>query len=108
MASASPALIGVAIVAASLGVLARRILMGVRTREPALRLPVLAYIAVISAMVIAAAGTGRWWALVGAVLFYSSDAAIAWTRFVADHRYGRLFVMVTYHVGQALIVAAYL
>jgi uncharacterized membrane protein YhhN len=42
---------------------------------------------------------------VGAVLFYFSDIVLAWDKFVAPVRNGRLLNMVTYHLGQiALIV----
>ena len=44
--------------------------------------PVLAYMLVISAMVATAIGAGRFFAVVGAVLFYASDSLIAWDRFV--------------------------
>jgi uncharacterized membrane protein YhhN len=66
--------------------------------------PVGAYMLVISAMVASAVGTGLALAVAGAVLFYVSDALIAWTRFVHDLPHGRLAVITTYHVAQALLV----
>lgn len=85
--------------------LAPPILRGIRRRDhPELVPPVVAYMLVISAMVVTAAGHGRPAGIAGAVLFYVSDALIAWTRFVADVAHGRLAVMVTYHLGQALLV----
>lgn len=42
--------------------------------------------------------------VVGAILFYISDALIGWTRFVREIRYGRVSIMVTYHLGQMGLV----
>jgi len=36
----------------------------------------------------------------GALLFYTSDSLLAYDRFVRPVRYGRVLVMVTYHLGQ--------
>lgn len=36
----------------------------------------------------------------GGILFFSSDAAIAWNRFIGPHWGGRLFEIVTYHLAQ--------
>ena len=44
------------------------------------------------------------WAVVGALLFYASDATLAWNRFVAPMRFGPVAVMVTYHPAQAGLV----
>ncbi len=41
-----------------------------------------------------------WLAALGGALFFSSDAAIAWNRFVGPHRGGRIFEMITYHLAQ--------
>ena len=66
----------------------------------------IAYLVVISAMVVSAFGTG------GPVghrgrrsLFYASDATLAWNRFLEPRRCGPLAVMVTYHLGQIGLVA---
>ena len=72
--------------------------------SPELRLPVAAYILVISGMVALAIGTGEPWIIGGALLFYTSDALIGWTRFVADFPRSRVAIMVTYHLGQAALV----
>lgn len=40
----------------------------------------------------------------GALLFYSSDLINAWIRFVNPFRWGRVAVMISYHVGQILII----
>jgi uncharacterized membrane protein YhhN len=85
----------------------------VRRGRRGLVLPVGAYVVVISAMVVSAAGTaGRadWaarssaLAIAGALLFYGSDALIGWTRFVGDFPGSRVLVMATYHLGQAGLV----
>jgi uncharacterized membrane protein YhhN len=68
--------------------------------------PVVAYLVVISAMVVTSWGTAIAFAVVGATLFYVSDATLAWNRFVRPIRYGDLYVMVTYHLGQAGLVLA--
>lgn len=92
--------LGVAVVAVSLVTLGRRILRGVREREPALATPVAAYVAVISAMVASAFGTASPVAIGGASLFYASDALIAWNGFIEEKPWGKLAIMVTYHLGQ--------
>lgn len=98
-------IIGAVVVVIALVTLGRRIIGAVRRSEtPELTAPVIAYIAVISAMVVFSFGIGRPIAVVGAVLFYGSDAVIAWTRFIANLRYGRLAIMTTYHLGQIGIV----
>ncbi|MBK5222757.1 MAG: lysoplasmalogenase [Acidimicrobiia bacterium] len=66
--------------------------------------PVVAYLVVISAMVVSAFGTAAALAIVGALLFYASDATLAWNRFVEPRKLGPLAVMVTYHLGQAGLV----
>jgi uncharacterized membrane protein YhhN len=63
-----------------------------------------AYLVVIGAMVVAAWATGRPLVALGATIFMGSDAVLALDRFVRPVRHGRVVVMVTYHVGQVLIV----
>ena len=70
--------------------------------------PVTAYVAVISAMVVCAIGTGDGVAIAGAALFYYSDALIGYGRFVRSLPGGPVGIMVTYHVGQALLVLSLL
>lgn len=69
-----------------------------------LTVPVVAYLVVISVMVISAFGTASAPAILGAGLFYVSDTTLAWNRFVEARRSGPLAVMVTYHLGQAGLV----
>jgi uncharacterized membrane protein YhhN len=93
-----------------------------------LGLPVAAYLVVICAMAIAATRTGIPAAIAGAWLFVASDSMLGWGRFRAaaapaaadtaargaavDAGRGgarlRLGVIVTYHLGQALLVLAIL
>ena len=47
---------------------------------------------------------GSWWAALGAALFAASDWVLGHDRFVRPWRYARIVVMVTYHVGQALLI----
>lgn len=68
--------------------------------------PVVAYVVVITAMVASAAASGNATALAGAVLFMVSDALIGETRFVAPRAWGPLAIIVTYHLGQALLVVS--
>lgn len=84
----------------------RRIVTGARTSDPALGPPVVAYLAVISAMAITAAGAGNGWAVVGAALFVASDTILGWRNFVDRRPWMPLAVMVTYHLGQAGLVAS--
>ena len=70
----------------------------------ALAAPVVAYIAAISAMVAAAAGSLDPLALAGAILFAASDTLLAEQRFVRRVPHGDLAVMVLYHLAQGLLV----
>jgi uncharacterized membrane protein YhhN len=75
--------------------------------------PVLAYSVVISLMLISALLTlvRAEWAegpallvSAGALLFFLSDSFLGWNKFVAPLPHGKLRVIVTYHLGQILIV----
>jgi uncharacterized membrane protein YhhN len=63
---------------------------------------------VISAMLATALATGNVIAAVGATLFVASDSMIAWDRFVRRLRWAPVAIMVTYHLGQAGLVASLL
>jgi uncharacterized membrane protein YhhN len=98
-------LVGLAAVTVAVLVVGVRIIGAVRrSDEPDLFGPVVAYVVVISLMVTCAVGTRNAWAIGGAALFYTSDALIAWNRFVREHSWGRVAVMVTYHLGQVGLV----
>nr|WP_283250989.1 lysoplasmalogenase [Rhabdothermincola salaria] len=95
---------GLVAVGLAVAVVGGRVLRGAKAADPALVGPVALYLAVISIMVATAAGTGLWLVVLGAVSFYVSDAVLGWTRFVSSFRHSRVVVMVTYHLGQALLV----
>jgi len=84
--------------------LALRILRAVR--GPPLRIGVGVYMAVISLMVASAIASGSLTASIGALLFFASDAMIALRRFVTRFNGDQLAVIVTYHLGQLLLVLA--
>ncbi|MGA8044676.1 MAG: lysoplasmalogenase [Dermatophilaceae bacterium] len=69
---------------------------------------VTAYMIVIGAMVVTAWMTGEWVVGLGAVTFMVSDAVLALARFVRRGRHSDVAVMVTYHLGQVLIVIGFL
>lgn len=90
------AFVGLLVVGGGAVVVGRRILAAVRAGDSsALALPVAAYLLVISVMVVSAFGTGAVLAIVGASLFYLSDAILAWDRFVTTLNHGPVVVMVT-------------
>lgn len=104
--SVAASLLGMAIVLAALAIVGRKIVSGVAAGDQRDMVPpVIAYLVVISIMVVSAFGTQAAWAVVGASLFYASDATLAWNRFLQPRRFGPLAVMVTYHLGQAGLVA---
>ncbi|MEZ5257164.1 MAG: lysoplasmalogenase family protein [Ilumatobacteraceae bacterium] len=69
-------------------------------------MPVIAYVAVISSMVVVGLGTRRPAIVVGALSFYVSDSLLGWNRFVARAPWRDVAVMVTYHVAQAAFVVS--
>lgn len=101
-------LIGVAAagVAAVVVLAGRRIVAGAAARDPALRAPVVAYLTVISVMLLAAAGAGNAWAVAGAALFVASDTILGWRQFVASRPWMPPAIMITYHLAQAALVAS--
>jgi uncharacterized membrane protein YhhN len=71
-----------------------------------LRVAVTLYMVVIGVMTGSAIAAGLPIAVAGALLFMLSDSMIAWNRFVSPFAGARLAIIVTYHVGQALLVYA--
>lgn len=74
-----------------------------------LKMPVLIYATTITVMVLSALlcflrsgweTTPALWAVMGAVLFYTSDTILAMDRFVSPIAHARLLTMITYHLGQ--------
>jgi uncharacterized membrane protein YhhN len=79
-----------------------------RASGATLSVPVAVYSAVIGAMVVCAWFTGEPLVALGASVFVTSDAVLAVNRFVRPLPRAQLVIMVTYHVGQGLIVAGVL
>jgi uncharacterized membrane protein YhhN len=96
------------VVAIVFAALAREILPGARRADPALVGPVGGYMVVIGVMVATALAVGNVLAGVGATLFAGSDSMIAWNRFVRPFSAAAVGIMVTYHLGQAALVASLL
>ena len=87
----------------------RRVLPAtLRLDGPALAAPVAVYMVVIAVMLLGAWWTGRPVVAVGAAVFVVSDAVLSVDRFVRPLPHAHLLVMVTYHVGQALVTAGVL
>jgi uncharacterized membrane protein YhhN len=109
--------LAILVVVAIIGLmLYRGIASGLRRQgQMALLAPVAVYSLVLSMMLFSAWATlfrPEWTALrrgmviVGASLFFASDAMLAWNQFVAPSPLGRLRVMVTYHLGQMALAAS--
>jgi uncharacterized membrane protein YhhN len=88
------------VLAATLAFIGRRIIGSSGSLAPAVG----AYFAVITAMALLLTITLRPFAIVGASAFVVSDAILGWNKFVKEHRFGPLAVMVTYHVALAGLV----
>ena len=101
--AAGIALVVVAVLIATVG---RRIVVAASERSGALRVPVAAYLVIISAMLVAAAAAGNGWAILGAALFVVSDAVLGWARFVQPARWAPVTIMLTYHLAQIGLVAS--
>ena len=101
-------MLGLVVVGSTVLLVAWPIVKAVRAGRPRLVAPVVAYLVVISIMVVVACATGRPVAIAGALFFYASDAVLAWDRFVAPKRWGRVATHVAYHTGQALLVLSLL
>ena len=92
----------------------RRIAAGLHaSAQDKLRVPVLIYSIVISLMWLSALQTlfqTSWHPTtalavsVGATLFVASDIILAWNRFVNPIKNGRLINLITYHLGQILLI----
>jgi uncharacterized membrane protein YhhN len=100
-------LVAAVVVLAFVAPLALRVIRALRgSDERDLVAPVAVYIAVITVMVVSAVASGDALAAIGAALFATSDSMIALDRFVKPFAAAPLAIMVTYHVGQALLVVS--
>ena len=87
------------LVAALIGTVGIRVVQGAARKDPGLRLPVAAYLLVISAMAVCGWATGRGWVIAGTTLFVISDALLGWRQFVRPQPWMAVAVMVTYHAA---------
>jgi uncharacterized membrane protein YhhN len=99
-------LVGTVIVLLVAIIVGRKIVAGAWTRSPLLAAIVATYMAVIGLVVILAAGSTSIVVEIAALLFLTSDALLAWSRFVGSAPGGRVAVMVTYQLAQAGFVLA--
>jgi uncharacterized membrane protein YhhN len=83
-------------------------------RQAGLRIPILIYGLVISLMLLSAMLklTDLSWNMVaallvalGAFLFYLSDIILAWMKFIAPIQNGRIYNILSYHLGQIALIA---
>lgn len=86
----------------------RRIVAAAAQRSRVLGGVVVAYLAALGAVLVLGIGTALPVAAAGALLFATSDALLAWGRFVGSAPGGRTLVHITYHSAQALLVLALL
>ena len=96
--------LAVVVALVSVGVVLPAIVRALRKSHPQLVGPVAAYVGVFVVMVASAGGSGSGFAFAGALLFFYSDALLAWNRFVQPVSWGRFANIVAYHSGQALLV----
>ena len=111
-----PALVILVVVAAIGVTLYRSIASGVRRQgRTALLVPVALYSVVLGLMLVSSWATlwrpawtplRRGLVIVGASLFFASDAMLAWDRFVVPSSCLRLLVIVSYHLGQMGLAAS--
>ena len=85
----------------------------IRQKKESLQKPILTYIAVITIMLLSALLTlsrPDWdsriaiTVSIGAALFALSDAFLAWNKFVQPIKNGRVMNIVTYHLGQIVLI----
>lgn len=84
----------------------RQIVAGAWAKAPVLGAIVATYMLVIGVVVVLAVGSTSLVVAIAALLFLTSDALLAWARFVGPAPGGRVTVMVTYQLAQAGFVLA--
>ena len=99
-------LVGAVIVLLVAGLVGRKIVAGAWAKAPLLGVIVGAYMAVIGVVGVLAVGSTSMVVAIAALLFLTSDALLAWARFVGPAPGGRVTVMVTYQLAQAGFVLA--
>lgn len=93
---AMPALI---VIAGVMAIVGRAVLEGARSKEPALLVPVTAYLVVIGSMFVFASATGRVAAVIGAAFFVASDSILGYDKFARRLPWADVAIMVTYHLA---------
>jgi uncharacterized membrane protein YhhN len=93
----------------------RRIISALAARgQERMQIPIIVYGTVISLMLLSAfmKSADLSWSTgaaalvgVGAFLFYLSDITLAWNKFVSPIRYGRIYNIGMYHLGQIALIA---
>ena len=93
----------------------RRIISALAAKgQNRMRMPIIVYGTVISLMLLSAfmKSADLSWSTgaaalisVGAFLFYLSDITLAWNKFVSPIRYGRIYNIGLYHLGQIALIA---
>lgn len=96
--------LAVVVALVSVGIVLPAIVRALQKSHPRLVGPVAAYVGVFVVMVASAGGSGSGFAFAGALLFFYSDALLAWNRFVRPMSWGRFANIIAYHSGQALLV----
>jgi len=92
--------VGIVLVLVGIATLGQTIVRGAYRTDKVFGVPVALYIGVISTMVALAIGTGRPVLVLGALLFFASDACIGWSKFVKEFPGYRMAIITTYHLGQ--------
>ena len=100
--------VGLATMAVLAATIGWRIVLAAGRKDSILGPAVVAYLVAISLMFCAAMAIGSTWAILGAALFVASDSILGWRQFVADGAWMPVTIMVTYHLGQAGLVASLL
>ncbi len=97
-------LVGLVISVVGLAAVGRPIVRTIVKREKKLVVPVIVYELAVSSMFAVALSTRSLASGIGSFLFLISDGILGYDRFVKKLHYGRLVIIVTYHLGQLGIV----
>ncbi|MDO8391412.1 MAG: lysoplasmalogenase [Actinomycetota bacterium] len=94
-----PRLAGIAILLGAVLIMSvgNLIVRGAAANDPALKVPVTAYLFVITTMTAFGWATGMGWVIAGTTLFVISDSILGWRQFVRERAWMSVAVMVTYH-----------
>jgi uncharacterized membrane protein YhhN len=105
--SADEYVLGGVLVGAIVALLGARFVRALRRRgHGELLVPVVVYMLAIGFMAVSAVASANAYGVAGALLFVASDSLIAETRFVGERSWGRVAIMVTYHLALAGLVVS--